>query len=324
MRLRVCILAILASVAAPAEDARGASQREMVIVIGAEGEPIYQPVFRKEADAWSAAASAAGMKVQSIGGDTSLAQLKATLATLPKDGGELWLVLIGHGTFDGRNAKLNLPGDDLSASELAGWLKPFQRRLILLNLFSASGAFLPALSGSNRVVLTATRSGAERNYSRFGEKIAESLGDPEADLDADGRVSLAELSARATAEVVKFYDGAQRIVPEHALLDDNGDRLGTETPLLIGAASAVKAAGRSDGSIAAEISLGKSAPALVFTPTQREQRDAIEKQIAGLRARKTDLGEDNYYRQLETLLLQMATLYDEARASRAPGTGQSR
>jgi hypothetical protein len=287
----------------------------MVIVVSAEGEPAYKSIFEKEAASWSRVASAAGLHVCTIVGTTSaLKELKDTLASQPKDGGDLWLVLIGHGTFDGRNAKFNLPGDDLSASALVDWLKPFHRRLIVLNLFSASGAFLPALSGNNRVVLTASRSGTERNYSRFGEKIAESLENPEADLDADGRISLAELSAYATSEVVKFYEGEQRIVPEHALLDDNGDRLGTETPLLAGPEAASSKARNPDGLVAAEISVGESAKTLVFTLPQRERRAAIEKKIAELRIRKAELGEDNYFRQLESLMLDMAALYHEARA----------
>ena len=198
MRLGGWICAILAGVASLTGSAFATSARDMVIVVGAEGEPPYKTIFRKEAASWSDAASAAGMNVRTIdSASPSLAKLRDTLAGLPKAGGDLWLVLIGHGTFDGRNAKFNLPGDDLSATDLADWLKPFHRRLVVLNLFSASGAFLPVLSGNNRIVLTATRSGAERNYSRFGEKIAESLDNPDADLDADGRVSLAELSARA-------------------------------------------------------------------------------------------------------------------------------
>ncbi|HVE16337.1 MAG TPA: hypothetical protein VNB29_06350, partial [Chthoniobacterales bacterium] len=237
---------------------------------------------------------------------------------LPKNGGDLWIVLIGHGTFDGRNAKFNLPGDDLSAADLAGWLQPFQRRVVVLNLFSASGAFLPTLSANNRVVVTATRSGAERNYSRFGEKLAASLDNPEADLDGDGRITLAELSVFATAETAKFYDGAQRIVTEHAQIDDNGDRLGTETPLLTKPQTTKGSLRNRDGSVASEISLGTAGSTLIFTATQRERREAIERQAAELRASKPELSEDNYYRRLETLMLQMADLYQEARHNPPP------
>ncbi len=318
MKPRAWISAVLAWAALASASAQAAAQRDLIVVVGAEGEPSYKPVFRKEAEAWSAAATAAGLSLHTINGSaSSLSYLKATLASLPKDGGDLWLVLIGHGTFDGRNAKFNLPGDDLSASDLKDCLKPFHRRLILLNLFSASGAFLPYLSGNNRVVLTATRSGAERNYSRFGEKMADDLTSAEADLDADGRISLAELSARATAEVVKFYEDQQRIVPEHALLDDNGDRLGTETSLLIGRQPSSESP-NPDGLVAMDVSLRESAQILAFTPDQRERRAAIEKQIAALRTRKPALNEDNYYLQLEGLMLQMAALYSEVRSTKEP------
>ncbi|HVE16923.1 MAG TPA: hypothetical protein VNB29_09305 [Chthoniobacterales bacterium] len=286
--------ALLWSVALITGTARGEMSRDMVVAVGAEGEPVYRPIFEKESVSWSNAAGSAGLAMHVIPGSTDARnKLKETLDRLPKDGGDLWIVLIGHGTFDGRNAKFNLPGDDLSASDLAGWLQPFQRRIIVLNLFSASGAFLPTLSANNRVVVTATRSGAERNYSRFGEKLAASLDNPEADLDGDGRITLSELSVFATAETSKFYDGAQRIVTEHALLDDNGDRLGTETPLLTKPQTTKGSLRNRDGSMASEISLGTAGSTLIFTATQRERREAIERQTAELRASKPELSEDN-------------------------------
>ena len=52
----------------------------------------------------------------------------------------LVLMLIGHGSFDGVDYKINLPGPDLSAIELAGLLDriPAGRQLVV-NMTSASG-----------------------------------------------------------------------------------------------------------------------------------------------------------------------------------------
>ena len=90
----------------------------------------------------------------------------------------LWVVLIGHGTFDGREAKFNLRGPDVTDIELAEWLKPIRRPLAIINGASASGPFLNRLSGEGRVVVTATRSGDEQNFARFGGYIAEAIADP--------------------------------------------------------------------------------------------------------------------------------------------------
>ena len=50
----------------------------------------------------------------------------------------LWVVLIGHGTYDGRAAKFNLRGEDVSDAELAAWLEPCRRPLAVINCASAS------------------------------------------------------------------------------------------------------------------------------------------------------------------------------------------
>ena len=101
-------------------------------------------------------------------------------------------MLIGHGTFDGREAKFNLRGPDVTDVELADWLLPFKRPVVVINCASASGPFINRLSGANRVVVTATKSGNEINFARFGQYIAEAIADPRADLDKDGQVSLLE------------------------------------------------------------------------------------------------------------------------------------
>ena len=139
----------------------------------------------------------------------------------------MWLVLIGHGTFDGKEARFNLRGPDVSADELALWLKPFRRPLAVIDTASCSAPFLNLLSATNRVIITATRSGNEQNFTRFGQYLAQALTDPEANLDKDGQVSLLEAFLTASHQAAEFYKLQGRLVTEHALLDDNGDGLGT-------------------------------------------------------------------------------------------------
>ena len=62
----------------------------------------------------------------------------------------LWLVLIGHGTFDGRSAKFNLQGSDLIATDLAEWLKPFRRPLAVVNFAGERSFCQPAIRRGTR------------------------------------------------------------------------------------------------------------------------------------------------------------------------------
>ncbi len=204
----------------------------VLVVVGAPGAPEYDGQFRRWADLWQAAADKAGADTIRIGtGKPADApdrdRLRATLAEKATGGGPLWVVLIGHGTYDGREAKFNLRGPDVSELELAEWLAPVQRPLAVLACFSSSGPFLNRLSGENRVVVTATRSGHEQNFSRLGQYLAEAIADRRADLDKDGQVSLLEAFLTASGRVQDHYRTRSQLATEHALLDDNGDRLGT-------------------------------------------------------------------------------------------------
>ena len=98
-------------------------------------------------------------------------------------------MLIGHGTFNGKEAKFNLRGPDLSATNLAEWLAPVERPVAVIDTSSASGPILNELSKPGRVIITATRSGYEQNYTRFGQFFSKAISDSKADLDKDGQVS---------------------------------------------------------------------------------------------------------------------------------------
>ena len=215
-----------------------AARQTVILVVGASGEEEYGNLFRQSADRWEEVAKAAPIRLVRIG-DTSLeqpndlAQLERTLADEPKDYPEpLWIVMLGHGTFDGRQAKFNLRGPDLTAEQLEQWIKPFQRTLIILNGASASSPFMNQLAGENRVVITSTKSGYQYNFARFGLFLSQTIGDAGADLDKDGQTSLLEAYLMASSRVDEFYRQESRLATEEALLDDNGDGLGTPGKLV--------------------------------------------------------------------------------------------
>ena len=287
----------------------------MLIVVSEPGNPTYEFEFRRQATAWQDLAARAKMNVVTIGlekesaaGDEPL--VIQALTHLPKPGGDLWLIWIGHGSFDGRTANFNLRGKDINSAELRDLLKPFTRRLIILNLFSASAPFLPTLAGENRVIVSAGRSDGERNYSRFGEKFADALTTTDADLDLDGSLSLLEATLYASSKTNTFYEDAQRVLQEHAVIDDNGDGIGTPSETFKGFRAEIKAASEHppDGAVIREVFFLTAAKDSL-PPDGYEQRAKLEAAIDALRKRKPQLPEDDYYQQLEVLMLQMAKLY---------------
>jgi hypothetical protein len=291
----------------------------LLVVVGAGGTDEYAAGFGEWADRWQQAARHGGADHLEIGreeresSETDREQLQAKIAEHagPSDA-PLWLVLLGHGTFYRDVARFNLRGPDVSADDLNAWLKTLQRPLIVVNCASSSGPFLSKLAAPNRVVITATRNGAEQNFARFGGYLSAALLNPSADLDHDDQVSLLEAYLLASAEVERFYASESRLSTEHALLDDNGDGLGTPATFFRGA-RAVRAARDGaplDGQLARrQTLLGGTRQRL--TAEQRAQRDALEDQIESLRARKSTLAESDYYEQLESLLLPLAQLYKE-------------
>jgi len=239
-------------------------------------------------------------------------QLEKVLKDEPKDVAEqLWLVLIGHGSFDGKEARFNLRGPDISATELAQWLSPFHRPLAIIAAASSSAPFLNKLSATNRVVITATKSGHEQNYTRFGQYFAELLSDPGGDLDKDGQVSLLEAFLVASRRASEFYKSEGRLVTEHALLDDNGDGLGTPADWFQGVRATKRAKDNAglDGLLAGQFCLVPSETERSLPPSLRAQRDVLERSISQLREKKKGTDEDEYYRELERLLLELARLY---------------
>jgi hypothetical protein len=291
----------------------------VIVAVGAAGEEEFGKDFVKWAGQWESASDKAGAKYLGIGlaptnEVTDLARLKDALNDEPKDSPtELWIVLLGHGTFDGKDAKFNLRGPDLSATNLANWLKPFHRPVIVIDCASSSSPFLNKLSAKGRIIVTATRSGHEENFSRFGQYMSKAITDPAADLDKDGQTSLLEAFIMASRGVAEFYETEGRLVTEHALLDDNGDGLGTPAEFFRGVSAVKKPAdgGSVDGLRAHQIHLVRSEREQKMPAPLRAKRDELEKAIAQLRDSKEKLGEEEYYRQLEPLMLELAKLYSE-------------
>jgi hypothetical protein len=301
----------------PLHAAAPGERATVIVVTGAPGEAEFEPDLKLQSEAWSKVSGEAGAKLVAIGGAGDGAadreQLRQALADEPKDGrAELWLVLIGHGSFDGKEAKLNLRGPDVSSAEVYEWLKPFQRPLAVIDTTSSSAPFMARLAAPGRVVVTATRSGYQHNYARFGKFLAEALANPKSDLDKDGQISLLESFLSASHRTTEFYKTEGRLATEHALLDDNGDGLGTPADWFRGvyATKRPKDGAAADGTRAHQFHLVRSALEQQLGAELRAKRDRLEQQLTELRGAKAKMTEEAFYRELEQVLLALAALYE--------------
>lgn len=294
--------------------------QSIIVVIGAPGTDEYGAMFRDWAEAWKQAATRASADFTLLGLDPAAdnpdrEQLQSLLADPARRDAELvWLVLLGHGTYDGKVAKFNLRGPDVSADDLRDWLAKVESPLAVINCASASAPFINRLSAPGRVVLTATKSGHEVNFARFGKYLAEAVADPRADLDKDDQTSLLEAYLTACRGVEEFYAGEKRLATEHALLDDNGDALGTPAAWFRGvrATQRAKEGAQLDGVRAHQIHLVPSDREARLPPEVRQRRDELELAIAALRDQKPILDEAEYYQRLDAMMTELAKLYESA------------
>lgn len=299
-----------------------AQQQELlasaIIAVSAPGEPEYAETFQKWRADWIKACEAGAVRTTVIADEEKASpsprdQLRRALESEPKEGEPLWLILLGHGTYDGRNAKFNLPGDDVSADDFAEWLQPFRRTVVLIAGFSSSGAWLKPLAAPGRVVITATKSGNEINFARFAGFLGRTFANG-ADLDKNGETSLLEAWLNAARQTADFYKDEGRLATEHSLLDDNGDGLGTPSDWFEGVRLVKKPSGKTsaDGVRAAQLQLVPSEAERSLTPKQRDARDALERDLADLREKKSTMNEAEYFTALEVILLKLAQIYQDS------------
>ena len=298
----------------------------MLVVVGAPGEDAFLQPFTDAAQDWVSAAGKANKSsrvLEYVDGKTNQLESLREIISAQHNGSnaqqELWIVLIGHGTFDGREAKFNLAGPDLSTKQMADLLQPVQRPMIFINCASSSAPFVNALSGTNRVIITATRSGHEQNLTRFGSYIGKAIADLTSDLDKDGQVSALEAFLMASRRVEDFYTSEKRLATEHALIDDNGDGKGTPANFFSGVRPAKKPeeAANVDGFRAHQIHFIYSEEEAKLPPEIRQRRNELELKLEQARARKQQLKEDEYLAEIEPIILELSRLYRDAASNAA-------
>jgi hypothetical protein len=235
----------------------------------------------------------------------------ATLVSNSQPDDHIFVVLIGHGSYATGQSRFNLPGPDLTAEDFGLHLDQLSdRRVAFVNLASASGEFVNVLSADGRTIVTATRTGRERNETIFGGYFVDAFTGEAADLNKDGRVSVWEAFEFARSEVTREYETSNRIATEHPVLDDNGDGEGStdlEDAL--------------DGALARTMFLAGDPVLAAIRATDDEelriflgQKADVERRIEELVALRSQIDPDRYDNELEELLVLLALTNREIEA----------
>jgi hypothetical protein len=280
------------------------AELRVFVVSGLGGEPEYERRFQQQAEAIAQAATRAGAAQDSV---VLLTGARARRESLTREltafvgkaqkADQVVVVFIGHGSFDGEDYRFNVPGPDVSGREIAALLDklPSSQQLVV-NATSSSGAVAEGWKRPNRVVITATKSGGERNATRFAQYWVEALTSPEADRDKNETVTAEEAYEFAARKVADTFKSDAALATEHSRIEGGAParfvvaRLGNTAVL------------PNDAALAAMV----------------KEQSGIEQQIDALKARKPSLPADQYYDELEKVLITLAHLdrrIDERKAT---------
>lgn len=308
------LLGLMLIIGAPA----AAQERYAVIIAGASGGGDYAQQYAR----WTEELSKTlveRMKIDpahvtilaentSPDSTASAVNVRRTLARLRSMGREdvCLIVLIGHGTFDGVDAKFNLVGPDLESAEWASLVGGAAGRVVVVNTTAASFPFIERLSGPRRIVITATDSAAQRFDTVFPEHFIKAFQQDTADIDKNGRISIWEAFAAAADGVRRHYQQRGQLATERPLLDDDGDGVGKDP-----------AANGADGSLASRTYLDRASPDAAPTDETLlkllQRRAALEAQVEELRVRRSFLPPPEYAREFERLMIELAQVSHDIR-----------
>jgi hypothetical protein len=315
--LQACVACAILAASPPA-----AAERYAVVVTGASGGPEYA----KKYETWrSAFVTTLENKlgypqdhIVVLGEEAAPPARRATrdevrtvfqdLAKRVAKDDVLIVLLIGHGTSGDEGARFNLVGPDLTAAEWAGLIRPIPGRVVFVNAASGSFEFLETLAGRGRIVLTAADSAAQQYETVFPQFFIDAFAAEESDLDRDGRVSIWEAFQTASAGVKDWFEDQGRLATERPMLDDNGDGIGREAgqPGPDGQLAQITHLQREDQ--------GAGTTDAVLAALLRQRAD-VQSRIEQLRADKANVPPEQYERDMEAVLVELARLERQIRAN---------
>ena len=299
----------------------------LLLVVGIAGTPEHGESFRK----WGATLVESSERLgvtperlvylvaepgegdKRVSGPARKEEVTKALQSFAKQAGPddlVFVMLIGHGTFANKEAKFALDGPDMTAADFNVLLgKLPTKQIVFVNTSSSSGPFVETLSAPGRTIITATRNGAEQYAPLFAGPFVDALTSEAADADKNRRISVLEAFEYARAEVARSYEREGLLAVEHALLDDNGDKEGTQTP----------SGSTKDGRMASVLTLGSTdAGALPVDPKVAAlvvERREMERRMENLRLLKDSMEPAKYASELEKLALEIARKTREIRAA---------
>jgi hypothetical protein len=306
-RLSALLLAL--GLAFAGASAASAQRVHVLAATGLSGEPVYRLLFESAASTlvdsararWHVPDSNLFVLAEDMNGTRLRAKARATRDGLAQSfvalsrqvaPGDIVLVfLVGHGSGEGSDSRVSLPGPDATAADFAGWLAGFPKQtVVFVNAASGSGDFRAALAGPRRVIVTATRTAMERNETQFAAPFVRGLTTDEADANKDGRVSVLEAFAYATKEVARIYESDKRLLTEHASI--------------------------SDSTLARSVTFSaqRGTPTDPRAASLVAERSELEAQVAALRRKKDTMTPAAYDAELERLLVLVAQKTQAIRA----------
>ena len=296
MRSFIVASSALLSVALSALSFNAQAALYVTIVQGLGGEPAFEENFHEQSQT-IAEASASLTDSENItlfsGTDATRENLLAHFSELSANMNEddrAAIYLIGHGSFDGEEYKFNIPGLDITTDDILGIMNAFPgQNHFLLNTSSTSGALLEPLQDENRILVTATRNGNEKNATFFGKYFVEALSSEDADLNKNNSISIEEAFSYAQRQVEEYFESQGQLATEHAEISGDG---------------------------AAQFTLARINPVVISTENPRiaelqEQSLEIDRQIESLQLRRGEMSNAEYIEQLQALILQSARINEE-------------
>lgn len=303
----------------------GQTKNELILVMGHPGMDKYASIFAEAKEIYLNKANRAQYSV-TVFGEKEQGNKEAFLehlTSIEQNGHQpLWIVLLGHGnSFEG-TTNFHLRGNDLNHLEFELAFQPIQRPVILIHTGTGSAPFLFAFSGKNRISVSATSSDQEEDFTRMHLEFAKALANPKADLDGDQQTSLFESFLMASKAVQDSYVTDKMIPSEDAIIDDNGDGLGTNLDWFDG----LQPISTPDSN---ELD-GLRAHQIYFQPNTEEQnlpakfihtRNNLELKLKKLVLKKENYQEEDYLKLLDNRIHQLAQLYIGDNVIIAPENG---
>jgi hypothetical protein len=275
------------------------AELHVVVVEGLPGDQVYAEQFDRQVMAIDTALQSVTQRervrvfrTDEASRDAVLGHLRSLQSDI-RSSDQFALFLIGHGSYDDVEYKFNIPGPDLTGADIAASLDELPTTdQVVINTSSSSGAIADLLANDDRVVVLATRSGAERHATRFGDYFAIALGDPGADIDKNERISVEEAFDFAERQVSDYFERNDQLATEHARFE-----------------------GQHAGRMALA-RLGGAQPNVVDTALGEliADRDALNAEIDTLRLGRDDMPQADYQSALLEKMLELARVEDAIEA----------